>query len=396
MDALRGADRPFEGRGLPRDETFEEAVALLTLRDLPDVGFARMERLLRAFGSGREALAAPSKPFRSIAGGRADGARSEGARSDRARHSVQRALDTGVLVVPRGSPDFPRRLLHLAQPPVLLFLRGNEALLRGPTVAVVGSRRSSAYGRRVAAETARVLAAHGVVVGSGLALGIDGAAHRAALDAGGATLAVLGSGIDVAHPPSNRGLFERISRAGLLVTEFAPGTPPLPHHFPRRNRILAGLAEGVLVVEAAERSGALITADLALELGRTVMAVPGPVFAPRSVGTNRMIRDGAAILTEPDDVLATLDRGMVGMRGDPGEIQPPDLGADAAAVWSALAAGACRVDELARGSGLEASQALAVLATLELSGWVDREPGMRFVRRGGRGSSGPRPTRSRD
>jgi DNA processing protein len=385
VDALREGVAPGTGTPIPAAEVGEEAAALLALGELPGVGFVTLERLLAAFGSGRGALEAPGHAFHELAGDQASAARSEVRRLEEARAMVLRARGLGMHVVPRGAEGYPARLLHLAQPPAVLFLRGDASLLHRPMVAVVGSRRSSAYGRRVAAEVARVLCAHGVVVSSGLALGVDAAAHRGALEAGGATLAVLGSGADVPHPPSNRGLFERVGREGLLVSEFALGTLPLPHHFPQRNRILAALAEGVLVVEAARRSGALITSDLALELGRSIMAVPGPVFADRSRGTNRLIRQGAAILSEPADVLE-----LVALAAAPGlEAEAPPgpvgLGPDAAALWSALAAGGLAVDDLSRGSGLDPARALSALAGMELAGWVEREPGMRFVRRGGGG-----------
>jgi DNA processing protein len=379
VDALRGGAGRVGGIYVQPEDANEEAVALLVLRELPDVGFVTLERLLRTFGSGRSALGAEEGRFRGVAGVRAADARSDPGRREGVREVVGRATSRGIRVLPRGTAEYPERLLHLAQPPAVLFLRGDATLLRRRVVAVVGSRRSTAYGRRVAADVARVLVARGIVVASGLALGVDGAVHRATLEAGGSTLAVLGSGADVPHPPSNRGLFQEIGCSGLLLTEFPPGTPPFPHHFPRRNRILAALAQGVLVVEAARRSGALITSDLALELGRAVMAVPGPVFSARSEGTNRMIRDGAAILTEPPDVLSLLDQPTEAT------IRPsesPALGPDAVRLWSRLADGGLGVDDLARETGIDTPRVLSALAGLELSGWIERAPGMRFVRRG--------------
>ena len=360
----------------------QELVALLLLQELPGIGPATVARVLDFFGSARASLEAKAATFSRVAGPRAGAARAgEGRRQD-AERALEQCAATGTRIVPRGHPTYPERLLHLAHPPALLFLRGDPGLLELPAVAIVGSRRSTGYGRRVAAEAARVLARHGVVVSSGLALGIDGAAHRAALEDGGPSLAVLGAGVDVPHPPSNRRLFQRLAREGLLVSEFLPGVPPLPHHFPRRNRILAALSEGVLVVEAAERSGALITADLAVELGREVMAVPGSVFAPQSRGANALLRVGAAPMTDPADVLG-LVRSPLRPAGDraPASSVGPRLAGDQAAAWAVLGSDGKGLDDLVRVTGLPADRVLAALCLLEIAGWAEREPGMRFRRR---------------
>ncbi len=211
-----------------------------------------------------------------------------------------------MCVLPMGGAAYPERLLQLADPSPVLFLRGRAELLAAPAAAVVGSRRATAYGRRTSARIAGVLACHGVCVVSGLALGVGAEAHRAALEAPGPILAVHGAGADVPHPPSHARLFGRITGEGLLVSEFVPGTRPLAHHFPRRNRIMAALAQAVVVVEAAARSGALITARLALELGRDVLAVPVPVDAETSAGTNALFRDGAPPALGAEDVLRVL------------------------------------------------------------------------------------------
>lgn len=382
VDAVRSGVDPTPRAPVPPEEVRDEALALLVLRELPDVGFVALERVLKAFGSGRAALDARRGAFARVAGEAAAAGREDGRRRSEAADVLARCDALGLRVLPRGAADYPARLLHLAQPPAVLFLKGRDPLLERPMVAVVGSRRSTGRGRWVAAEVARVLSAHGVVVASGLALGIDAAAHRAALEAGGATLAVLGCGIDVPHPPSNRGLHRRLGREGLLVTEFVPGTRPLPHHFPSRNRILAGLVRGVLVVEAGARSGALITEELASEIGRNIMAAPGPVFAERSQGTNRLLKDGAWLLSKPEDVLELVGS-RVGSEQRELPLEPVGLGPDATALWSALGGVDLGVDELAREVGLTPERALSALAGLELGGWVQRGPGMRFVRRHG-------------
>ena len=218
------------------------------------------------------------------------------------------------------------------------------------------------------------------MVASGLALGVDGEAHRAALEASGATLAVLGCGPDRAHPPSHARLFRRICAEGLAVSEFLPGELPLPHHFPRRNRILAALAQVVVVVEAGERSGALITADQALELDRKVLAVPGSIHSSWSRGSNALIQAGAQPVLGPRTVLEAL-RG-VGAAPPPPPRPPPELGEDALRVWGGLGEAPGHVDEVARKAGLTTRRALVALSLLEVGGWARQEPGMRFTRSG--------------
>jgi DNA processing protein len=270
----------------------------------------------------------------------------------------------------RGSSAYPPLVGQLHDPPARLFLRGDAALLDRPAVAIVGARSCSPYGAQVARTLARELAGAGVVVASGLARGIDGEAHRGALEAGGATLAVLGCGIDVDYPMRHANLARRIAETGLVVSEYPPGTEPAPWRFPARNRILAGLALATVVVEARERSGALITADFALELGREVFAVPGEITAALSAGTNRLIRQGAAPLLGADDVLSALGVEPVG--------PPPALGVSESArrVAALLADGPRASDELVRASGLSAGDAAAALVELELAGLAAEAEGV--------------------
>jgi DNA processing protein len=203
-------------------------------------------------------------------------------------------------------PDYPLALRNIADPPPVLTLVGRRELLSARAVAVVGARNASGNGRYLATQLAREMSERGLTVVSGLARGIDTAAHRGGLEAAGSTIAVLGSGIDVVYPPENGDLHARIAAEGLLVSERAPGTPPLARHFPRRNRIIAGLASAVLVVEAASRSGSLMTAKLAAAEGREVLAIPGSPLDPRHAGTNQLLRDGAALVTGIEDVMAAL------------------------------------------------------------------------------------------
>ena len=296
--------------------------------------------------------------------------------------------------VARHDDEYPAQLRDVPEAPEPLYVRGTLVREDALAVAVVGSRRATAYGIGVAEDLGAELAARGVTVVSGLARGIDSAAHRGALRAGGRTLAVLGSGADVIYPPENRHLAAQIEGSGALVSQFAPGTPPLAHHFPLRNRVIAGLALGVVVVEAAERSGALITARLAGELGREVMAVPGRVISPVSRGVHALIRDGAALVEGWEDVIAELPprwRDCVKTPmprtaggGDPlAHVQHADRHAgDQEVVLGVVGDEPMTMDAVIEKSGLASGRVAALLLELELEGRVRQIEGKRFVRVG--------------
>ena len=271
---------------------------------------------------------------------------------------------------------FPSLLRAIHDPPAGLFIRGgaDEGVLSRPAVAIVGARACSAYGAAVARSLGRELAGAGLLVVSGLARGIDGEAHRGALEAGGLTVAVLGCGIDRDYPASHRELARRIAERGLVVSEYAPGVEPAPWRFPARNRIVAGLTAATVVVEARERSGALITADLALEEGREVLAVPGEITSALSAGTNALLRLGATPLTSTADVLEHfgLDVADGGTAGDVGET--------AASVLVRLRDGPLGADELARATGLAAETVAVALSELELAGLAFAADGVYRVR----------------
>jgi DNA processing protein len=277
----------------------------------------------------------------------------------------------GLRWIGRSEPGFPPLLASIHDPPPGLFLRGAGAadLLTRTAVAVVGARSCSPYGSQVARTCGRELAAAGLVVISGLARGIDGEAHRGALEAGGLTVAVLGCGIDRDYPASHRELAARISERGLIVSEYAPGVEPAPWRFPARNRIVAGLAGATVVVEARERSGALITADFALEQGREVFAVPGEITSSLSAGTNALLGLGASPYTSPQDVLDAL--GI-----ERAAAPEPELGVDAARVLEQLREFAAGADELQRETGLGAAELAAALTELELVGAAQQEGGV--------------------
>jgi DNA processing protein len=271
----------------------------------------------------------------------------------------------------RSDPEFPPLLAAVHDPPPGLFLRGaaHAELLARPAIAVVGARSCTDYGAHVARLLAREIASAGAVVVSGLARGVDGWAHRGALDAGGATVAVLGCGIDRDYPRAHSSLASRITETGLIVSEYPPGVVPAPWRFPARNRIVAGLAAATVVVEARERSGALITADFALEEGREVLSVPGEITSSLSRGTNALLRVGATAVSTAADVLEAI--------GLPPVTAPePPHGSAATAVLAALDAGAATADEVVRIACLDPAAAAAALTELELAGLVSGVAGI--------------------
>jgi DNA processing protein len=275
--------------------------------------------------------------------------------------------------------EFPAQLRPHKDMPARLWIRGRLRPEDALAIAIVGSRRATSHGLAVAERLAGDLAARGVTVVSGLARGIDSAAHRGALAAGGRTLAVMGAGIDRVYPPENRRLAAEVTARGALLSQFPPGMPALAHHFPIRNRVIAGLALGVVVVEAAEASGSLITAGHAADLGREVMAMPGPAGAPSSRGAHKLIRDGAALVEGWEDVVALLPGPWRACLTEPA---PPRISAGESpdALLALIGAEPASIEELIERSGIPASDAAARLLALELDGWVRQLPGKRFVR----------------
>ncbi len=296
----------------------------------------------------------------------------------------------GARCIALEDAEYPAQLRGIPQPPATLWARGTLATEDALAVAIVGSRHATPYGLEMAEGLAADLAAHGVTVVSGLARGIDSAAHRGALSAGGRTIAVFGSGVDVIYPPENRRLAASIVEHGALLSQFEPGTAPLPQHFPQRNRVIAGLSLGVVVVEAAERSGSLITAGFAGELGREVMAVPGRATSEQSAGAHRLIQDGAALVTGWRDVVAQLPARWQACLREPALLD--DGGGEARAAGSpeaerilaALGEEPVGIDDVIERSGVGSAKAAAVLLELELEGRVRQMDGKRFiqVRRG--------------
>lgn len=348
------------------------------------VGPMTFRALLARFGTAARALAA--LPDLSRQGGR--GRPLSPWPAEAAEREMAALARLGGRFVALGEPDYPAALAALEDAPPLLALHGHGGLLGRRAVALVGARNASANGRRFAERLARDLGAAGLVVVSGLARGIDTAAHLGALEAG--TVAVVAGGVDVAYPPENADLQRRIAETGAVVAESALGTQPQARHFPRRNRLISGLALGVVVVEAAPRSGSLITARLAAEQGREVMAVPGSPLDPRAQGCNGLIRGGATLVQSAEEVLEALaglagPTGTAEPQGDLFAAAPADppgedlLAAARATVLQALSPVATPVDELLRDCQLSAPVLFTILLELELAGRLERQPGNRVA-----------------
>jgi DNA processing protein len=380
---------------LAPDQDFD---AWFRLLETPGVGRETARRLLAACGSAPAVFSTPAATLRGLIGPqlaellKAEPAPEQAARAAAARAWLMAAPDHHVVKL--GDPEYPPRLLQTADPPLMLYLQGSPSALQARSVAVVGSRSATAQGIDNARAFGRSLAEQGLVVVSGLAAGIDAAAHEGALAARGTaadaptvlTIAVVGTGLDRVYPPRNLALAQRIARHGALVSEYAPGTPPLPEHFPQRNRIIAGLSLGTLVVEAALRSGSLITARLASEAGREVFAIPGSIHAAQSRGCHALIKIGAKLVESAQDIFeefapthptqrALFDAAGVDAVAD--EARPhPEQG-----LLDALGDDPVTTDALVSRTGWPVSALATKLLELELQGLVARLPGGLYQRR---------------
>jgi DNA processing protein len=290
---------------------------------------------------------------------------------------LRRIEQLGIHVLTWDSPDYPHNLLSIPQPPPVLYVKGTLTPADEWAVAMVGTRRATAYGREVARELAARLAASGISVVSGLARGIDAVAHQAALEAGGRTLAVLGSGLDQIYPPEHKALAEAIVKSGALVSDYALGTQPESVNFPPRNRLISGLAKGVVIVEAGESSGALITADFAAEQGRDVFAVPGSILQRSCRGTNKLIQQGAKPVLDATDILEELNLALVVERTEARVLLPADETEQR--LLACLSAEPVHVDDLGVQMGLPISQITGTLAMMELKGLVRQVGGMNYI-----------------
>jgi DNA processing protein len=283
----------------------------------------------------------------------------------------------GIKILTWADEEYPSRLREIEQPPPVLYLRGEYLQDDLFAVAIVGTRKVTPYGRQLTEEIASFLAANGITVVSGLARGVDAIAHQTALKAGGRTIGILGSGVDKIYPPEHRALAEQMMERGAIISDYAVGTPPDASNFPPRNRIISGLSLAVVVIEAAETSGALITAEFAAEQGREVFAVPGSIFAPQSKGTNRLIQKGALPLLTPDDLMQALDITRIGEHKSARKVLPADE--TEAMVLSVLSREPLHVDEIRNQANLPIEKVSATLALMELKGMVRQVGGMNYV-----------------
>jgi len=373
----------------------EDLRARVRLACLPGVGSILRKRLLEHFGSPEAIFAATAGELRAVqkVGPKLADAIATLAGSGIAEQTIDLCRRRGVAILAEGVAGYPRLLSQIDDPPPLLFVKGRLEPCDGLAVSIVGARHATAYGRRTAFQLAGGLARAGYTIVSGLARGIDAAAHRGALDAGGRTLAVLGSGVLSVYPPEHAELAVEIAGRGAVISEAPPLATPIPGAFPSRNRIVSGLALGTLVVEAADRSGALITARLAGEQGREVFAVPGPIDSRMSRGCNRLIRDGAKLVTNVDDILEEFGPLFEPTQAPDGrEVRSPaELQLDAVeqTVLATLdravadAGGGSReidIDDLVAGCDLAVSRILSAIGALEMRRIIRRLPGNRVTR----------------
>ncbi len=354
----------------------EGLAAWLRLTLIPGIGGETQRKLLAAFGLPEAIFSAGRLETRAVAGDRADLLFDTDTEAG-VELALAWANEPGRHILTLVDPDYPKSLLEISDPPCVLYVRGNPKLLQKRGLAVVGSRNATPQGRQTAENFARTLSGQGLCINSGLALGIDAAAHQGALASGGQTIAVIGTGADRIYPARNKELALAIENQGAIVSEFPLGTPAIASNFPRRNRIISGLSCGVLVVEAATESGSLITARLAAEQGREVFAIPGSIHSPVARGCHKLIKQGAKLVETAQDILEEL--GGFGLNEPADELASPP---QANATLDALGHTPCSLDELVEQTGLGADQLLGELLMLELSGHIATLPGNRYQRLG--------------
>jgi DNA processing protein len=339
---------------------------------------AAQRKLLRTFGGPAEALAANAASVTGVVGEAAAAALRSGPDLDRLKQSLDWLRGPGRCLVSLADPEYPQTLLQTADPPLVLFVQGRVELLSAPALAIVGSRSATPGGIRDGEAFAHHLSNAGLTIVSGLALGIDGAAHRGGLRGASSSIAVVGCGLDQVYPSRHRDLAQRLAADGAVVSEFAIGTPPLAANFPRRSRVISGLARGCLVVEAALRSGSLITARLALEQGREVFAIPGSIHSPVSKGCHWLIKQGAKLVESAQDVLEEL--GVASDASRDRTAAKASLPPSEASVLTSMGFEPVDLDTICDRTALSPEAAVGILLKLELDGYLSRLPGGLFQR----------------
>jgi len=363
----------------------EDIFYWLALHLTPGVGSILIKRLLDRFKTPEAVFRAPLKELLRIEGlgERVAGEIQKGPSEKVVKRELSRLEKTGGKFVTLKDDDYPKRLKDIYDPPALLYLRGELRREDELAVAVVGSKKTSAYGREVTERIGRDLARHGVTVVSGMARGIDSVAHQGALQGGGRTIAVLGCGVDMIYPSENRNLFHQIIEQGAVLSEFPMGSPPEAGHFPRRNRIISGLSIGVVIVQASAESGSLITAGYALEQGREIFAVPGNIGAEGSRGTNRLIKEGAKLVESSEDILEEVlpQWRREGEMAQKGEDPVLTLTEAEKCLYGLLEETPLHIDALIRESQLDPGSVSSLLLNLELKGLISQWPGKCFSKK---------------
>ena len=351
---------------------WEEARYWLALSSIPGLGGETFRRLLSAFGPPQNIFSASSSQLSAVCEGKVARAIAAGIDDAALAPSLQWLEEPGNHLITLADPEYPQTLLQTVDPPPLLYVKGRLDLLQQPALAIVGSRRATPQGEKDAEAFAQALSDAGFTIVSGMALGIDAAAHRGGLKGAASTIAVVGTGLDIVYPARNRDLAHQLAQQGAIISEFALGTPSMAQNFPRRNRIISGLARGVLVIEAAVRSGSLITARLAGEQGREVFAIPGSIHSPLAKGCHRLIKQGAKLVESAQDILEELGYStQVSVNTSDSK---PAATAHLEFVRQ-LGHIPCAIDTLVSRTGLTAERVCAILLELEMNGQVASLPG---------------------
>lgn len=360
----------------------ESSLLLVALNLIPDLGSIKIQSIAEKFKGLSEFMKAEAREFLEIPG---IGEKTcEKIIAYRAKlnpyKEIEKAADLGVKIITLFDEDYPQLLQQIYDPPPVLYVKGIKSVLKKKAIAIVGSRKATAYGRRVATNFARELALMDINIVSGMARGIDSFAHKGAVDVGGPTTAVFGCGIDVVYPPENKALMEKITECGCVISSFPLGTAPLPANFPARNRIISGLSLGTLVVEAAEKSGSLITAEFSLEQGREVFAVPGNIFSPYSRGTHKLIKEGAKLVGKMEDILDELYLDRLDYNDIKKENNIKTLTVLERAIFELIDYQPIQIEQLIEKAQSNSREVNAILTRLELKGFIQALPGGYYVR----------------
>jgi len=360
----------------------EDSLLLVALNMIPDLGSIKIQSIAEKFKGYSEFIKAEPKEFLEIPGiGKKI---SEKIITYKAKiepyREIEKATKQGVNIVTLFDKDYPEQLKQIYDPPPVLYIKGQKSILNNKAIAIVGSRKASTYGRRVAVNFAKELALMDINVVSGMARGIDSFAHKGAIEAGGPTTAIFGCGIDIVYPPENVTLMQKIVECGCVISSFPLGTAPLSANFPARNRIISGLSLGTLVVEAAERSGSLITADFSLEQGREVFAIPGNIFSPYSRGTHKLIKQGAKLVENIDDILNELYLERLDNKDIEEKFDLKNLTVPERTLFELIDYQPIQIEQLIEKTQSDSRNVNAVLTRLELKGLILALPGGYYVR----------------